>query len=79
MVTRALRGAADVEVTPPSKGEPLLPPITQCYKNGFVVGGLEANAEGPVYKETAKDNKLGGGKLPEATEPNISRGTDSMG
>lgn len=51
MVTRALRGA-EVEVVPhtPRRGEPLLPPMTQCYKNGFVVGGLEANAEDPVMK-----------------------------
>lgn len=34
----------------PPVGEPLLLPVTQCYKNGFVVGGLEANAEDPVMK-----------------------------
>lgn len=42
------------EPPPQRRGEPLLPPRTQCYKNGFVVGGLEANAEDPVWKESRR-------------------------
>lgn len=48
MVTRApgSRGAPE--------GREETPPRTQCYKNGLVVGGLEANGldEDPVWKET---------------------------
>lgn len=64
MVTRAPRGEAEVDVIPhtPSRGEHLPPPMTQCYKNGFVVGGLEANAEDPVCKDRRKVNRSGGRK-----------------
>lgn len=74
--------AAEVDVIPhaPSRGEHLLPPMTQCYKNGFVVGGLEANAKVLVCKET--EEKLvdqGKGKLLEATERKDSRSRQQGG